>query len=205
MPTANKTFSVKNGLDVANTIVLDSNRNLSNINIANIASTLNVAGNDLYGVINTVYTTANSKVYTFQQTTPPLTANADDQWVNSNSGIMYVNANTVNPAVWVEFGPVGTPVTNTFTTQYIAATTYAASNADFYIGMNCTSNSIVTLPLANNGTMIVVKDESGNAGVNCNVAVIPSDGDLIDGQNKVTININYGSLTFIYRNGWRII
>ena len=31
MTTTNKTFSVKNGLDVANTVVLDSNRNISNV------------------------------------------------------------------------------------------------------------------------------------------------------------------------------
>ncbi len=46
MPTTNKTFSIKNGLDVANTIVLDSSRNLSNINSINVGNT------DLYGVLN---------------------------------------------------------------------------------------------------------------------------------------------------------
>ncbi len=36
MATMNKTFSVKTGLDLANTIILDSNRNISNVNIANL-------------------------------------------------------------------------------------------------------------------------------------------------------------------------
>ena len=42
MTTLNRTFSVKNGLDVANTVVLDSSRNLSNIATAN-ATTVNAA------------------------------------------------------------------------------------------------------------------------------------------------------------------
>lgn len=51
MPTLLKTFSVKNGLDVANTIVLDSNLNLSNIVTANV-TTLN-ANAILANTINT--------------------------------------------------------------------------------------------------------------------------------------------------------
>ena len=48
MSTLNRTFSVKNGIDVANTVVIDSNRNLSNI--ANLdannitANTVNISG-----------------------------------------------------------------------------------------------------------------------------------------------------------------
>ena len=48
MSTLNRTFSVKNGIDVANTVVIDSNRNLSNV--ANLdannitANTINVRG-----------------------------------------------------------------------------------------------------------------------------------------------------------------
>ena len=42
MTTQNKTFSVKNGLDVANTIVLDSNRNLSNLASANLGSNTSI-------------------------------------------------------------------------------------------------------------------------------------------------------------------
>ena len=54
MATISKTFSVKNGLDVANTIVLDSNRNLTNVNISisNVTTTsLNVTGTANIGTI----------------------------------------------------------------------------------------------------------------------------------------------------------
>jgi len=43
MATLNRTFSVKNGVDVANTIIIDSSRNISNIVSANITQTLNAA------------------------------------------------------------------------------------------------------------------------------------------------------------------
>ena len=49
MSTLNRTFSVKNGIDVANTIIVDSNRNVSNVanltaNTAQFNGNVNVAG-----------------------------------------------------------------------------------------------------------------------------------------------------------------
>jgi len=40
--TTNKTFSVKHGIDVANTIVVDSSRNITNVQSANISGNLTV-------------------------------------------------------------------------------------------------------------------------------------------------------------------
>lgn len=66
---ANRTFSVRHGLDVANTIVIDSNRNLSNIATAN-ATTVNatnfltVAGLNLPNHTNNAYAAANSAANT---------------------------------------------------------------------------------------------------------------------------------------------
>lgn len=64
MATMNKTFSVKTGLDLANTIILDSNRNLSNVNIANLHtinanSIVTVEGLNVIDQANTARTTAN--------------------------------------------------------------------------------------------------------------------------------------------------
>ena len=49
MSTLNRTFSVKNGIDVANTIIVDSNRNISNVanliaNTGQFNGNVNVAG-----------------------------------------------------------------------------------------------------------------------------------------------------------------
>jgi len=51
MTTENRTFSVKNGLSVANTIVIDSNRNLSNVN------SINVGGHNLFANVNSAANT----------------------------------------------------------------------------------------------------------------------------------------------------
>ena len=72
MATLNRTFSVKNGIDVANTIIIDSSRNLSNIVTANISTVnattfITVAGlnladhaNNAYGQANAAYAQANA-------------------------------------------------------------------------------------------------------------------------------------------------
>lgn len=72
MATLNRTFSVKNGIDVANTIIVDASRNLSNIVTAN-ATTVNATtfvtsaglnvtdqANNAYGQANAAYDKANS-------------------------------------------------------------------------------------------------------------------------------------------------
>lgn len=90
MTTLTRTFSIKNGLDVANTIVLDSNRNLSNIAIAN-ANTVNAsyfitsAGLNVTGQANAAYDQANAA---YNQ------ANAAYNAANTSSGGVRVAANT---------------------------------------------------------------------------------------------------------------
>lgn len=83
MATLNKTFSVKNGLDVANTVVLDSSRNISNVVNANINSVtantvnsqyfftsagLNVPNqaNNAFSQANAAYSAANAAANTVQ-------------------------------------------------------------------------------------------------------------------------------------------
>ena len=65
MPTTNRTFSVKNGLDVANTIVLDADRNLSNVNVANVQTInsntfITVAGLNVTDQANSARNQANA-------------------------------------------------------------------------------------------------------------------------------------------------
>ena len=96
MPTTNKTFSIKNGLDVANTIVLDSSRNLSNINSINVGNT------DLYGVLNSAYAKANApitvkEIYAGNNGVVNTYTNINTIQFDSDSGMAVVNAaaNTV--------------------------------------------------------------------------------------------------------------
>ena len=73
---------------------------------------------------NSAYATANFKTETFVQDTEPLTANVDDIWIDSTSGIQYVyiNSNTANQ--WVEFSAYGTPLNGTANVQFADQTIF---------------------------------------------------------------------------------
>ena len=84
-------------------------------------------------------------------------------------------------------------------------TNYTAKYRDYYIGVNCPTACTITLPpLKKSGYQIVVKDESGHCAIN-NITVVASNGDTIDNDTSAIMGINNMSLTFIYRNGWRIM
>jgi uncharacterized protein YutE (UPF0331/DUF86 family) len=83
--------------------------------------------------------------------------------------------------------------------------TYTAGRTDYYIGVNCSSSTTITLPAtAKNGRQFVVKDESGACKTN-NIIVIADTGGSIDNNSSAIMAIDNMSLTFIYRSGWRII
>jgi hypothetical protein len=85
MTTSNKTFSIKNGLDVANTIVLDSSRNLSNV------ASINVAGIDVFSISNVA---ANS--VQVSQNGGGTLYNKSLNFVNTSSVTVSVSANGAN-------------------------------------------------------------------------------------------------------------
>ena len=104
MTTLNKTFSIKNGLDVANTIVLDSNRNLRNIATAN-ATTVNStyfytsAGLDVPGQANAAYAKANApitirEVYAGNNTVVNTFNNINTIQFDADSGMAVVDEGT---------------------------------------------------------------------------------------------------------------
>lgn len=94
-------------------------------------------------------------------------------------------------------------------TAYVTSNTYQITNNDYYIGVNVASTVVITLPPSSEiftGREFYVKDESGNAGAPARfIDIYPSGSDKIDGQNYVRLQIDYGGLKFIYRNGWRVI
>lgn len=89
----------------------------------------------------------------------------------------------------------------------VTESSYQVKNKDYYIGVNYEGISTITLPPPTNGKRIVVKDESGKASYkNRHIRMVPLSGsDKIDGKESAIINLDHGSLTFIYREGWRII
>lgn len=84
----------------------------------------------------------------------------------------------------------------------VTSVDYTPTVNDYYIGVN--SENIVTITLPNgvsNGREYIIKDESGNA----QLVPIKILGNVDNDPDGVELRINNGSVTVIYRNGWRII
>ena len=93
-------------------------------------------------------------------------------------------------------------------TVSVTSASYTAGRKDYYIGVNYAGKVTVYLPSSpTQGREVIVKDESGNcgAGINRWITIRTSDGLNIDGKNAANLAINWGSLTFVNRNGWRIV
>ncbi len=92
--------------------------------------------------------------------------------------------------------------------RYVTTSSYTVTPQDYYIGVNYAGAVTITLPTPKkNGKTYIVKDELGEAskGVNRYITILPSGSDTIDGRDKAFIAYDYGSLTFVYRNGWRVV
>jgi hypothetical protein len=91
---------------------------------------------------------------------------------------------------------------------YVTSSSYTITPQDYYIGVNYAGAVTITLPTPRkNGKVYIVKDELGEAskGTNRYITILPSGSDLIDGRNRAILAYDYGSLTFVYRNGWRVV
>jgi hypothetical protein len=78
---------------------------------------------------------------------------------------------------------------------------YTASAADTYIGF--TGGGTVTIPLGSlltRGKIFTIKDESGLAGINItyNIKIQMSGTDLLDGNNNVSIQLQYAGLNIMW-------
>ena len=100
----------------------------------------------------------------------------------------------------------GGPVS--YATTYITSSSYTIALSDYYVGVNTSSSATITLPpLVDSGSTYIVKDERGEAskGTNRYITILPSGSDLIDGRDRAILAFDYGSLTFTYRDGWRVV
>ena len=94
------------------------------------------------------------------------------------------------------------------TTTYVTSSTYTITENDYYIGVNYAGAVTITLPTGVvEGITYIVKDELGEAskGTNRYITILPSGSDKIDGRDRAILAYDYGSLTFVYRNGWRVV
>lgn len=92
--------------------------------------------------------------------------------------------------------------------KYVTSSSYIIKPQDYYIGVNYAGSVTITLPTPRkDGKVYIVKDELGEAskGTNRYITILPSGSDLIDGRDRAIIAYDFGSLTFVYRNGWRVV
>ena len=80
---------------------------------------------------------------------------------------------------------------------------YTPTTRDWYIGVGQRNEIItITLPTAiKNGREYVIKDEAGIA----QLVPIRIVGTIDTDSEGIELRINYGSVTLLYNNGWRII
>ena len=76
-------------------------------------NTTGIYANAAFLEANSANTLANSKAAVYTQDTAPTDVNVDDIWIDSSSGIEYVNVRSNNATQWVEFGATGTPLNGT--------------------------------------------------------------------------------------------
>ncbi len=86
-------------------------------------------------------------------------------------------------------------------TRLIDTSSGSTSVSDRYVGVNYAGNVTIALHTpTSNGQLITIKDESGN----CSNHPITVTG-AVDNSTSFTLSINNGSISLVYRDGWRII
>jgi hypothetical protein len=140
--TGNSAFAqANNTFNVANAAFGQAN---NSFNVANVAY---VAANNAGSFANSAYSSANVKARVWESDTPP-TANNYDLWIDSSNGVSYIYTTSNNTSVWVEYGPIGTPLSNlgdfTFSSQ-----TMTGSYADQDVIINQMGTGNIVLRSAN--------------------------------------------------------
>jgi hypothetical protein len=135
---ANASFSqANNSFNVANAAFTQAN---NSFNVANVAYT---AANNAGSFANSAYASANVKARVWESDTPP-TANNYDLWLDSSNGVTYIYTTSNGVSTWVEFGPIGTPLSNlgdfTFNSQTM---TGSYANQDVIIYQMGTGNIVL--------------------------------------------------------------
>lgn len=89
----------------------------------------------------------------------------------------------------------------------VTSDAYTAVDKDYYIGVDYSGVSTITLPAVDEGREIVVKDESGNASAPGEYITIDTAGtDNIDGSSTYTIDTDYGKARLIYNgSNWSVV
>ena len=123
----------------------------------------------------------------------------DDVDPNSIGENKYLTYNQGNRKFYFDYVTSNTISNNT---RLVTSNTYSLVPDDYYVGINYAGPTTITLqPTAQNGKVVVIKDESGN----CSINPITVTGNVDNDSGGFILKINNGAIQMIYRNGWRII
>jgi len=144
----------------------------------------------------------------FYTSSAPEGPNVGDRWIDSDTGEEFVYIYDGSGYQWMQ--PTVTPFFGGALGGAVSVTSssHSCSATDFYIGVSYSGTVSITLPPSpQQGKVMVVKDEAGNAGDSSkNIVLYPADiGDTIEGAASISIKTNFGSLYIVYRSGWRIV
>lgn len=125
----------------------------------------------------------------------PLASTTDFGLVQAGTGITITDG-----VISVTNGTVGNPIYNTTVTLV----DYAATNDDYYIGVNSAVAVTITLPTGTDGKMFIIKDELGPG--SGNITIQGTGGETIDGSATFVNSVTYGSVSVIFRGTeWHVI
>ena len=87
-------------------------------------------------------------------------------------------------------------------TTLVTGDTYVVQDTDWYVGINHAGPVSITIPsVANNGRVLIIKDESGA----CETHPITVSGTVDNDAGGFILQLNNGAIQMTYRAGWRII
>jgi hypothetical protein len=111
----------------------------------------------------------------------------------------YLTYNQDNRKFYFDYITSNTIVNNT---TVVTSNTYSLVSTDYYVGVNSPESTTIFLQTtAQDGKIIVIKDESGNCSINPISVVGNVDNDI----GGFILKIDNGAVQMVYRNGWRII
>jgi hypothetical protein len=184
MATLNRTFSVKNGIDIANTIIVDSNLNVSNISTINATNFVTSAGLNVTDQANSAYAEANvahnqaNTAYS-QANSAYAQANAARDQANTAYGQAndaFAQANTARGQANDAYAQANTARGQANAAYAQANLAYAAANTSGNtVRVSVNSGSTLSnkqLNFVNTETSIITVTDSGDGNANISVAVI---------------------------------
>ena len=113
-------------------------------------------------------------------------------------------ATFTSTATFTDVNVTGNLLVSSLAFNYRNVTGDFVGTTETIIGVNSVSTCTITLPVAQSGRFIIIKDESGAADIN-NMTIVPQSG-TIDGDPSVLIDLGYSAYNF-YSNGtdWFIV